>query len=79
VSVHKVTTLMVLANDGARCEAQCEISQASKCGPPPDDVGWQWLYAGQPWQVVAVDMVCPTPLTSRGDNWILVLTNQFAR
>jgi len=38
---------------------QCEICQASKHGRPPGDLGWRRLYAGRPWQVVAVDLVGP--------------------
>jgi len=31
------------------------------------------------WQVVAVDLVGPMPLTHRGNSWILVLTDHFTR
>jgi len=37
------------------------------------------LYAERPWQVVAVDLVEPMPPTSRGNSWILVLTDHFTR
>jgi len=35
--------------------------------------------AGQRWQVVAVDLVDPMPLTPDGNSWILVLTDYFTR
>jgi len=45
----------------------------------PGEAGQRSLYAGRPWQVVAVDLVEPMPLTSRGNCWILVLTDHFTR
>jgi len=56
---------------------QCEICQASKHGRLPGEAGRRRLYAGRPWQVVAVDLVGPMPLTPRGNSWILVLTDHF--
>jgi len=44
---------------------QCEICQASRHGPLPGEAGQQRLYARRPWQVVAVDLVGPMPLTPR--------------
>jgi len=44
---------------------QCEICQASKHGRPTETAGWRRLYAGRPWQVVAVDLVEPMPTTDR--------------
>jgi len=58
---------------------QCEICQASKHGRLPAEAGWQRLYAGRPWQVVAVDLVGPMPMTPRENSWILVLTDHFTR
>jgi len=52
---------------------QCEICQASKHGHLPVEAGRRRLYAGRPWQVVAVDLVGPMPPTPRGNSWILVL------
>jgi len=40
---------------------QCKICQASKHGRLPGEAGWRKLYAGRPWQVVAVDLVGPMP------------------
>lgn len=39
----------------------------------------QRLYAGRPWQKVAIDLVGPTPETKKGTYWILVLTNRFTQ
>jgi len=58
---------------------QCKICQASKHGRLPGEAGRRRLYAGRPWQVVAVDLVGPIPVTRRGKNWILVLTDHFTR
>jgi len=58
---------------------QCEICQASKHGRLPGEAGRRRLYAGRPWQVVAVDLVGPMPMTPRGNSWILVLTDHFTR
>jgi len=58
---------------------QCEVCQASKHGRPTETTGRRRLYASQPWQVVAVDLVGPMPLSARGNTWILVLTNHFTR
>jgi len=35
------------------------------------------LYAGRSWQIVAVDLAGPMPLSTRETTWILVLTNHF--
>lgn len=43
----------------------------------PDSVGRRRLYAGRLWQVVAVDLVGPMPLTPSGNSWILVLTDEY--
>ena len=37
------------------------------------------MFAGRPWQKVAVDLVGPMPETPRGNKWILVLTDHFTR
>jgi len=58
---------------------QCEVCQASKHGCPTETTGRRRLYAGRTWQVVAVDLVGPMPLFTRGNTWILVLTNHFTR
>jgi len=58
---------------------RCEICQASKHSRLPGEAGRRRLYAGRPWQVVAVDLVGPMPLTPRRNCWILVLTDHFTR
>ena len=37
------------------------------------------LYAGRPWQLVAIDLCGPFPKTPRGNTQILVLTDHFTR
>jgi len=56
---------------------KCEVCRASKHGRFTETAGRRRLYAGHPWQVVAVDLVGPMPTTVRGNNCILVLTDQF--
>lgn len=58
---------------------QCKICQVSKHGRLPGNSGRRRLYAGRPWQVVAVDLVGPMLLTPRGNSWILMLTGHFNR
>jgi len=58
---------------------RCKVCQASKHSRLPGEVGRRRLYARRPWQVVAVDLVRPMPLTPRGNCWILVLTDHFTR
>ena len=37
------------------------------------------MYAGRPWQKVAVDLVWPMPETRAGNKWILVVMDHFSR
>ena len=37
------------------------------------------MYAGRPFQKLAVDLVGPLPLTKRKNRWALVLTDHFTR
>lgn len=37
------------------------------------------LYAGRPWQRIAIDLVGPMPITPLGNRWILVFTDHFTR
>jgi len=57
----------------------CEVCQAAKKGGAHKSSGRRRLHCGRPWQVVAVDLVGPMPLTPRGNKWILVLTDHFTR
>jgi len=56
---------------------QCEVCQASKRGSPAETTGQLRLYAGCPWQVMAVDLVGLIPLFDRRNTWILVLMDHF--
>jgi len=58
---------------------QCEVCQASKHRRPTETTGRHRLYASRPWQVVAVDLVGPLPLSAKGNTWIRVLTDHFTR
>jgi len=58
---------------------QCEICQASKHSRSTEITGRRRLYAGCPWQIVAVDSVGPMPMSTHGNNWILLLTDHFTR
>ena len=57
----------------------CEVCQTAKHGGLKSPTARQRLYAGRPWQRVAVDLVGPMPETSKGNRWILVLTDHFTR
>ena len=57
----------------------CEVCQAAKSGGTHPAGSRQRLFAGRPWQKVAVDLVGPMPETSRGNKWILVLMDHFTR
>ena len=62
-----------------RVVRSCEVCQAAKSGGTHSAGSRQRLYAGRPWQKVAVDLVGPMPETARGSKWILVLTDHFTR
>ena len=68
-----------MSADTRRLIRSCEICQSAKHGGTAGSVGTRRLYAGRPWQVVAVDLVGPMPETPRGNRWILVLTDHFTR
>ena len=36
------------------------------------------MYAGRPWQKLAVDLVGPLPETPKGNKWILVVSDHFS-
>ena len=57
----------------------CEVCQTAKHGGAKAAQGKQRLYAGRPWQKVAVDLVGPMPETTKGNRWILVLVDHFTR
>ena len=57
----------------------CEVCQVAKPGGHKPPSSRQCLYAGRPWQKVAIDLVGPMPRTQRENQWILVLTDHFTR
>ena len=57
----------------------CEVCQMAKPGGNKPPSSRQRLYAGRPWQKVAIDLVGPMPKTQRGNQWILVLSDHFTR
>ena len=65
--------------DVRRIVHTCEVCQVAKTGGTRAPTERQKLYAGRPWQKVAVDLVGPMPTTPRGSQWILVLTDHFTR
>ena len=65
--------------DVRRLLKTCEVCQLAKHGGLETTQGRRRLHAGRPWQTVAVDLVGPMPMTSRGHQWILVLTDHFTR
>ena len=57
----------------------CKICQAAKHWGTKGAQGKQRLQAGQPWQILAIDLVGPMPETNKGNRWILVLVEHFTR
>jgi transposase InsO family protein len=57
----------------------CEVCQRAKHGGLQATQGRRRMYAGRPWQCVAVDLVGPMPETARHNRWILVITDHFSR
>ena len=68
-----------MVEDVRRLVGTCEVCQTAKQGGVKKPQGRQHLYAGRPWQKVAIDLVGPMPLTQKGNKWILVLTDHFTR
>lgn len=62
-----------------RAVLSCEICQMAKNSSTNKTNKKQRLYCGRPWQKVAIDLVGPMPITNRGNQWILVLTDHFTR
>ena len=57
----------------------CEVCQMAKPGGNKPPSSRQRLYAGRPWQKVAIDLLGPMPRTWRGNQGILVLLDHFTR
>ena len=65
--------------DVRRLVRSCEVCQTAKHGGTRPAPGRRRMYAGRPWQRVAIDLVGPFPATTRGNRWILVRTDHFTR
>ena len=65
--------------DVRRIVRSCEICQKAKSGGLKAVSGRIRMYAGRPWQKVAVDLVGPMPETRAGNKWILVIMDHFSR
>ena len=65
--------------DVRRIVRSCEVCQKAKAGGLQPTKGRQRMYAGRPWQKLAVDLVGPMPETRAGNRWILVITDHFTR
>ena len=65
-SCHEVTHVGVAACQGAKA-------------PPTRNRASNHLYAGRPWQVLAIDLFGPLPQTQAGNNVVLVMTDHFTR
>ena len=57
----------------------CEVCQKAKSGGLRTAGRCQHMYAGRPWQKVAIDLVGPMPETRAGNRWILVIMDHFTR
>ena len=68
-----------LTADVRRAIKSCEVCQCAKTRGNHPAKGRQRLYAGRPWQKLAVDLVGPMPETARKNRWILVVTDHFTR
>lgn len=68
-----------MTSDVRRLIKSCEVCQQAKYGGLHRSSSHGPLFAGRPWQKVAVDLVGPLPVTPRGNKWILVLTDHFTR
>ncbi|XP_067937216.1 protein NYNRIN-like [Watersipora subatra] len=68
-----------MTSDVRRTVMSCEVCQQAKHGTGATTSNRQRLYASRPWQRLAVDLVGPLPLTTRGNIWALVMTDHFTR
>ena len=59
--------------------ACCTLCQQAKKTRHKNHQEGNHLYAGRPWQIVAVDLCGPLPETTRGNTQILVLADHFTR
>ena len=68
-----------MSADVRRYVNQCEVCQKAKSGGLQPAQGRRRLFAGRPWQKLAVDLVGPLPETERGNRWILVIADHFTK
>ena len=68
-----------MISDMRRLVKSCEICQTAKTGGLHRAKEQGTLWAGRPWQKVAIDLVGPLPVTPLNNRWILVLTDTFTR
>ena len=61
-----------------RLVRECAACQGAKA-PPTRNRAKNHLYAGRPWQVLAIDLFGPLPQTQAGNNVVLVMTDHFTR
>lgn len=57
----------------------CQACQQAKTTPHRHFHPQNHLHAGRPWQILAVDLCGPLPLTARGNTQILVIADHFTR
>ena len=68
-----------MSRDIINIVSHCSICQKAKDNGKPTVNEKRKLYAGRPWQVVAIDLDGPMPTSHRGNNWIVVLADHFTR
>ena len=68
-----------ITSDTRRLIKTCEICQKAKYGGLRQSSSQGPLWVGRRWQKVAIDLVGPFPVMTRGNKWILVLTDHFTR
>ena len=65
--------------DTRRCVTACTRCQQSKVSQHKSAGETHHLYAGRPFQILAIDLCGPFPKTTRGNTQILVMTDHFTR
>ena len=68
-----------MQGDVRRTVKNCAVCQQQKNSNHASSTTRRHLYAGRPWQRVAIDFTGPLDETPRGNKWILVITDHFSR
>ena len=68
-----------MASDICQTALSCEVCQQAKHSAGVTSSNRQQLYAGQPWQRLAVNLVGSLPQTVKGNIRILVSTDHFTQ